>query len=246
MFETFLNGLWADRFLIAGTLAAILSMVAFYPYIRDTWRGTTQPDRACWLIWSVLASISGASNLYEGAGASMVFIGAQVLGTLIVFALSITRGSGRFLDHGNVVILGVAGIGLISWAMMDTALYALMLSIGVSALGGLTTASKAYRSPTSETASAWVLLLAASTFGLFSVGSTDPLLLAYPVYLFVLYAGILLAQLAGQAAEAERVEDAARAVRRTIVPPLTSLPVFERATAPVPMQDTSQSARLAA
>lgn len=128
---------------------------AFVPYIYDTLRGGTRPDRVCWLIWSVLAMMSGASNLYEGAEASMWFVGVQVTGTLVVFTLSVWRGHGAFLSRGNATILAVATLGVVSWALTDTAVYVLAISISVSALGAGATMWKAYHSPSSETMSAW-------------------------------------------------------------------------------------------
>lgn len=224
MIETFFNGLWAERYFLAGFVAALLSAAAFWPYIRDTLTGQTQPDRACWLIWAVLASISGASNLYEGAGPSLIFVGAQVLGTVIVFALSIPLGSGRFLCRVNGPVLLLAGAGLVSWAMMDTAAYALAISIGVSALGGVTTLRKAFLNPQSETLCAWVVLLIAALLGVYSMGSTEVLLLAYPLYLLVLYAGIVVALTAGRIARAQEAEEHARHIRRLRVPPVTIAP----------------------
>ncbi|SLN14747.1 hypothetical protein [Pseudooctadecabacter jejudonensis] len=221
MIDAFLNGLWADRFLVAGVLAGLLGLMAFAPYIRDILSGQTQPDRACWLIWAVLASISGASNLYEGASTSMVFVGVQVLGTLAVFGLSVRYGSGHLLGRSNIAILTVAGIGLIVWAVMETAAVALAISIAVSALGGAATAYKAYHAPHSETVSAWMILLVSSVLGVASVGTMDLLLLAYPVYLALLYAGILMAQMCGQAAQNVAQAEAAHADRRLTVPPVT-------------------------
>lgn len=215
-----LNDLWADRLLVAGLLGAALGVLAFLPYIRDILTGATQPDRACWLIWAVLASLSGASNFYEGATASLWFVGVQVGGTLVVFALSVRWGSGNIFSAGSLWVLGIAGLGIVSWAVMDTAAVALALSIGVSALGGARTVVKSYVSPDSETGSAWWILLASSAFGVASVGSLDPLLLAYPAYLFLLYAAIVGAGISGRAAQAERADDVARSLRRMQIPPL--------------------------
>ena len=220
MIEHFFTALWGDRFLIAGVLAGALSLAAFVPYVADIFRGTTKPDRACWLIWSVLASISGASNLYEGASTSMLFVGSQVLATLVIFSLSIRFGSGHLLGRTNLVILSVAAVGVICWAFMETAVYALAVSIGVSALGGVSTVWKVYNAPNSETMSAWIVLLIAACLGVFSVGSNDPLLLAYPLYLVALYGSILAAQAMGRVVAQERQFAEAWAARRMRVPPV--------------------------
>lgn len=248
MTEPFIASLWADRYLMAGLIAGALSVAAFIPYVRDTYRGQTKPDRACWLIWSVLASISGASNLYEGANTSLIFVGVQVLGTLLVFALAIRFGEGGFMNRNGAITLGIAGLGLVSWAMMDTAAVALLLAIAISALGGVRTIYKSYVSPETESNSAWWLLTASAGFGVMSVGSMDPLLLAYPVYLLGLYGGIVLAMMLGRWAAQEQAEEDAREVRRRFVPPLTAVPapVFERTRTPLSQARDQVRARLAA
>lgn len=195
--EHVFNGLWAERYLMAGALAAALSVGAMVPYVRDIIAGRTLPDRACWLIWAVLSSLSGASNLYEGAQSSMVFVGAQVALTVLVFILSIWFGSGQLMHRGNLAVLALAGAGLVSWSLLETSVYALIVSIGVSALGGCLTLRKVYCAPHTETRSVWWVLLASAVLGTYSVGALDVMLLAYPVYLVVLYAAILAAQYAG-------------------------------------------------
>ena len=223
-----LNGLWADRIFFAGLIAGILSLLAYIPYVMDTVARRTQPCRATWLIWMVLASISGASNLYEGAGATMIFIGVQVAGTAVVFGLSLTRGSGHYFSVKNVLILLAAGVGLIAWYVTDSAVYALAISISISALGGASTIWKAFRDPKSETLSTWVISTIAAALGIVSVGVFDPLLLAYPVYLLVLYAGIVaamgLGRLTGQAPYVETFVWYSRRARARRMPPAMAPP----------------------
>lgn len=230
MTDLFLNGLWADRYLMAGGLAASLSIAAFAPYVRDILAGHTKPDRACWLIWAVLASLSGVSNVMEGAGTSMMFVGAQVAGTVLVCALAVRYGSGRMVSRSNIWVLIAAGLGIGSWLVTDTAAFALALSIGVSALGGARTVYKAYVAPRTETGSAWGLLLASAVCGVYSVGAADVLLLAYPVYLMALYSAVLTARITGLHAADEAALEAAHAARRARVPPLsaTAAPVLAR------------------
>lgn len=175
----------------AGVFSAGLSVICFLPYIWDTVRRRTQPDRACWLIWAVLSSISFASQWHEGATTSLWFAAAQCGGTLLICGLSIVFGAGRYFSRRNLIIFLIAGLGLVAWYFTDRATYALAIAISISLLGGMTTIYKSYLAPESETLSTWVIAFGASILGFFSVGSFDPILLAYPVYLLVLYIGIL-------------------------------------------------------
>lgn len=182
----------------AGILSGVLSSLAFLPYIIDTLARRTRPERASWLIWSVLGSIAFFSQLHEGGGDSLWFAGAQVTGTAVVFLLSIALGVGGFLNRADAFVLTAAAGGLVLWYHTDTALYALVITICISLLGGTVTVAKAFRDPGSETMATWGMSWVASVFAILSVGRADPVLLAYPLYLFTLNGAIVLAILAGR------------------------------------------------
>lgn len=182
-----------------GLMSAAFSTIAYLPYIRDTLLQRTQPQRASWFIWSVLGSIAFCSQLYEGATDSLWFAGAQVAGTLVVFCLSIRLGVGGFVNKQDGLILLMAGLGLVAWYLTETSVYALAITISISLLAGIVTVQKAYHHPHSETLSTWALSFVAASFAIFAVGRADLVLLAYPLYLFVLNGAIVLAMLAGRA-----------------------------------------------
>ena len=176
-----------------GVAAALLSIVAFLPYARDILAGRTRPQRASWLIWSVLSCIAFGSQVAEGAGASLWFSMIQCGGTVGIFLLTISRGTGRFLSTADGYVLAAAAVGLGVWAVTEVAVYALAGTITISLLGGAVTIKKAYLNPGSETLSTWIICFVASGLALISVGRLDWALLAYPLYLFTLYGAILIA-----------------------------------------------------
>ncbi len=174
-----------------GLTSAALSTVGYLPYLRDIIMGRTHPQRACWLIWSILGSIAVASQISEGAMASLGFAVVQVGGTILVFVLSIACGVGRFLRGRDWVVLALAALGLVLWFTTSNAAYALAITISISLLGGALTVAKAYRDPGSETLSTWVTFWIASALATLSVGAWEPVLLAYPLYLLTLYTAII-------------------------------------------------------
>ena len=196
--------------LIFGIASGVLSIFAFVPYILDTIARRTEPQRASWLIWAVLGSIAFVSQVFEGATSSLWFAGVQVASTIIILVLSIWVGTGKFLGKTDYMILVAASIGLLLWYFTDNAAYALAITISISLLGGMATIVKAYRDPESETLITWVVSLAASVCAILSVGVVDPTLLAYPVYLFTLYLGFIVAIISG------RARDSASAMTATI------------------------------
>lgn len=188
-----------DPLRLFGIASALLSIFAFFPYARDTIKGRTQPQRACWLIWSVLGSIALITQIVEGATESLWFAAIQVGWTIAIFIMAIWRGTGRFLKAGDEYILAAAAMGLVLWAFTQDASYALIITISISLLGGLATVVKAYRAPGTETMATWIVSWIAAACAVVAVGTLDWILLAYPLYLLLLYTGIVVAIIMGRA-----------------------------------------------
>lgn len=203
-----------DMLMVCGIVAGILSVFAFLPYIIDTLKFRTRPSRSTWMIWSVLASISFFSQLAEGATDSLWFAGVQTGGTIIIFLLSLHYGVGSLLDRFDFLVIICSVIGLWLWYTTHNAVYALAISITISILGGLLTLIKAYRWPGSETNFTWVVSFVAAIFAIISIGKVDVVMLAYPVYLFVLYGAIIVAirmgRLRQEAARLKQKSEAAK------------------------------------
>ncbi len=196
MLEALFQG--GDLLRLAGILSALLGLIAFVPYALDTLRGQTHPQRASWLIWSVLGSIALASQIAEGATDSLGFAAIKVGGTLIIFGLAIVRGRGAFVKWGEAWILVAAALGLLLWFHTHEPAYALAISISISLLGGVATIRQAYRSPHTETMFMWLTSFMAAGCAIVAVGRLDIMLLAYPAYLLVLNGGIVVALLLGR------------------------------------------------
>lgn len=190
-------------FLACGLLSAALSTCAYLPYMRDMVNGAARPLRSTWLIWSILASISASANIAEGASGSLLFVCVQAGFTVLIFLMSLRYGMGSFIEHADARVLLLATLGLLLWWGTDNALWALFISITVSALGGLATIMKTYRAPDTEPASCWIVSSAAALAGLISVGPLNPVLLTYPAYLLVLYLSILCAKYLGAQAHVQ-------------------------------------------
>ena len=194
-----------DFLVAAGLISGLLSALAYAPYVFDTLRGSTRPQRASWFIWSVLASISFFAQIAEGAVQSLWFAGVQTGATVLIFLLSLKRGTGGLHSLVDIAILCVAAMGVALWIYTDTPAYALIIAIGVSLLGGTVTITKAYAAPNSETLSTWATCFIASGFAMLAIGSVDWMLLAYPAYLFTLNGAIVLAIFLGRRREAPKV-----------------------------------------
>ena len=177
---------------LLGYLSGIISLLELPPYLRDIFRRTTRPQRTSWFIWSLLGSVAFASQFAEGARASLWMTGAETLGALGVFIISLYLGEGDFSKRDALAIF-IACIGLILWYLTRHAAFALFFVILVDAAGTALTLVKAYQDPDSETLSAWMFASLAGAFAAGSVGEWNFTLLAYPVYIFSANLAICLA-----------------------------------------------------
>lgn len=165
--------------------SGLLAIGSHLPYLRDILAGKTRPERASWLIWSVLGSIAFTSQLAKGATVSLWLNAGDTLGVLLVFILSINTGVGG-LAKKDVVSLFLATIGIALWLLTNEPLLALVIVILVDLTGAWLTVIKAYEEPETETLSTWVLCSIGGFLGAASVGELNFVLLLYPLYIGII------------------------------------------------------------
>lgn len=166
---------------VVALLSALLAVVDTIPYVRDIRRGTTRPQRATWLIWSVLGIAAFAAQAAGGPNWSLVMIGSQALVMLLVFLLAIPHGEGG-LRPVDLTMLFLAGVGLVSWVIADEPVVATIFVVVADAIGLGLMVPKTVRDPDSETLSTFVLASLGGLLGAIAVGELDQALLLYPVY----------------------------------------------------------------
>ncbi|MFA6476457.1 MAG: hypothetical protein WCV68_03540 [Candidatus Paceibacterota bacterium] len=180
-----------------GYLSGIVIALSFVPYLISIFKGEAKPERASWLIWTILGVISFLSQMAKGADASLWLVGVQVLGDALIFILAIWYGMRGFAKRDKVA-LAFAGLSLILWYITKEPAIALFLAIAIDASGAILTIIKSYEEPDTEPLLAWILTFLGGFFGMFAVGSWDWVLLAFPIYIFVINIAIVASILLGR------------------------------------------------
>ncbi len=163
--------------------------MAAFPYIRDILKKTTKPHRGSFLIWVLLGLIAIFSQAAKGATWSLMLPIADTLATLVIFALALPNGTGG-LTKRDVSAIILAGIGLLAWHFTKQPLAALIIVIGVDAIGTILTVLKTYNDPASETFSSWLLASLGGLSAALAVGKLSFALLVYPLYIFIANGGV--------------------------------------------------------
>jgi hypothetical protein len=166
---------------VLGLLAGVVGIADTIPYVRDTIRGSTRPHRGTWLIWSVLAIVVFLSQRADGATWSLIMAAAQAVLTGAIFLLSIRRGEGG-LSPADVLMLTLAGGGVIGWIVADEPVIATACVVAADLIGAAMMVPKTYRDPGSETLATFALASLSGALATGAVGTLDPSLLLYPAY----------------------------------------------------------------
>src|SRR5262245_54685241 len=180
-----------------GILSGILPALAGYPYIRDIFRHQTKPHRASFLIWTVLGGIAFFSQLAEGATWSLWLTGVDTAVVVIIFTLSLGYGSSGYTKR-DIAALILAGCSLVLWYFTQQPVTALLIIIGIDAIGTTLTIIKAHEQPHTETFSSWLLSSLGGLFAMLAVGALSFDLLAYPAYVFMANGAIDVAIILGK------------------------------------------------
>lgn len=173
-----------------GILAGFIALIAFVPYIKSILERKTKPNKASWIIWSLVGIIIVGTYYAVGARDTMGVPLANVIGPLIIAALALKYGEEGWQKLDKVCLVG-SFLGLIVWLLLNQPFVALVMTIFIDFLANLPTIRKSYFDPKSENRMTWILLLVANTINLFAIERWSFEIAAYPVFL-CLTAGIIV------------------------------------------------------
>jgi len=168
---------------VCAIAAGVLSGSCAIPYVRDIRRGTTRPHRVSWGIFTLLAGIAAASQLTNGWSAGALLSSGAALAFFAVFVMSMRHGVGGATVADRLTLLAAVGI-LAVWAWTGDGTVAVCLVIVLELIAIGLTMRKAWRDPSSETQSSWVIDGAAGALALVGARHLSFAALAYPVYHF--------------------------------------------------------------
>jgi uncharacterized protein with PQ loop repeat len=175
----------ADIYSSIGMIAGIIEFLGFLPYILNTISRKVTPNKATWIIWSVVGIIIAASYYASGARDTVWMPIASAIGIVLVALLSLKYGEEGWSALDKTCLIG-AGAGLALWWYTNEPALAYGMTTMVDAIGALPTIKKAYDRPDSERNLAWPMFFIASTLNLIAIREWTFVIALYPAYVFVL------------------------------------------------------------
>lgn len=144
-------------------LATVMTVLAYFPYIRSIFRGHTRPHVFTWVVWSLATGIAFVAVLGAGGGAGAWPIGFSC-------AVSLFVAGQAFLKRGDITVtqtdwlLFFAALAAVPlWLAANDPLWAVVLITLIELLGFGPTIRKTWSCPHSESMSFLLILIVRNT-----------------------------------------------------------------------------------
>lgn len=172
---------------VIGIVAGVITLAASMRYWYAIWVGKAKPNRASYIIWTILQSVVSVTYVLNGARASAVVPVVLALSLYPVVPLAVYTGNfERGWSRLDKVCLALTGVGLVVWAVTGSPLLTLVWMMTIDVVGTAPTARKAWCDPLSEDRAAWSIVTVGQVLNLGAVEEWRFGLLVYPVVSIVI------------------------------------------------------------
>ena len=132
--------------------AAVNLVFGALPYIKDTLKGKTKPNRVSWLMWSIAPLIGTIAAVINGVGWAVlpVFM-AGFIPVLVFISSSFNKDSYWKLGKFDYLCGFFSAVALILWAVTKNPVVAIFFSIVGDFSAGVPTLIKSWKHPETET-----------------------------------------------------------------------------------------------
>jgi len=168
---------------IFASIAIVLTLVSFYPYIRSIQKGETKPHYFSWVIWGLTTTLSSFTQLADsgGVGAYSVFIAGIICFYIAYLAYQQKRD--YIIDRGDWITFYVALGSLVVWYITSNPLWTALILTMVDSIGFIPTFKKSYNYPWEEHIGFYLLI---SVKNLFSIVAMENYTITTTIFLWVI------------------------------------------------------------
>jgi hypothetical protein len=169
------------NFVFLGTGIGVLGG-AFY--LRDTLRGTTQPNRVTWLLWAVAPLLAAAVEFRSGVGLRTLTTFVVGFMPLLIFIASFHNPAAVWKIGRLDYLCGALSVaGTVGWLVTRSGTMAIVAAIVADGLAAVPTVVKSWTNPESETVTSYLGTLANSGILLLTVQRWTTAVVAFPIFI---------------------------------------------------------------
>jgi hypothetical protein len=168
-------------------VGAFIGLALLVPYIKETIKGNTKPNRVTWLLSSIVAFIGAFAS--KGAGWSAVPIFVSGFATLLVFIVSfVNKKSYWKLEKFDYLCGFFSLLALLLWQITKEPIVAIIFAIISDVFATIPTLKKSWKYPETETASAYIGGLFSALTGFAAIKLWNFLSITFLLYLVIINA----------------------------------------------------------
>jgi hypothetical protein len=178
---------------IFGVLSSIILIIGGVPYLKDIYNKKVNPHILSWAGWSFITALGAFAMLANGSEWVVAILFANTILCLIVVGYSIFKKVGVWsASVFDFIFFGMGILGLILWQIIGSPIIAIIFAISADLCFGLPTIIKTLKNPASETYFSWLASTVSGLLSLFAMKQYTFSEVAYPLYLFIFDALVLL------------------------------------------------------
>jgi hypothetical protein len=152
-------------------------------YLRDTLRGTTQPNRVTWLLWAVAPLLAAAVELSEGVRLQALPTFMVGFMPLLIFIASFHNSAAVWKVRRMDYACGAFSVvGTIVWLVTRNGVLAISAAIAADFLAGVPTLMKSWTHPQTETVHSYIGALISMIVLLLTVDHWTFDVVAFPIF----------------------------------------------------------------
>lgn len=132
---------------ILGSLAVILTFVAFIPYIYSIFIGKTKPHVFSWVIWGITTFIVCFAQIADNGGAGAWSTGISGVTTMFIAWLAYIKKSDSSITRVDWFFFILALSAIPFWYLTSNPLWAVIILTSIDTVGFAPSIRKAYVKP---------------------------------------------------------------------------------------------------
>jgi hypothetical protein len=168
-------------------IGAIVQLAGIIPYIKETLKGNTKPNRITWLMWSIAPLIATFAAISSGVGWSVLPVFMSGFAPLLVFIASFLNKNSYWKLASFDYLCGLCSVlALILWGITKEPTIAIVFSIASDGFAAIPTLIKSWKHPETETGSAYTTGAFNAFTSFFAIKAWNFSSYAFPVYLVII------------------------------------------------------------
>jgi hypothetical protein len=168
-----------DKEILSG-LTTLLTLIAFFPYVRAILKKETQPHLFSWIIWGLTTCLVFVAQLTGGGGIGAWPTGISGLISLYIAVMAYRYKADTHITRMDWICLMGALLSIPLWAVTSDPFWAVLLLTTIDTIGFVPTIRKAYHQPFSENMTMYLIMLFRNLVGILALETYSATTILFP------------------------------------------------------------------